>query len=79
MGLQGVADSRWHVCSTHGRVHAIVRAKSGDEARERLRASFNTGSAVLLQQFDALSRDHLTVHAGAALAHRLRMLQTSCI
>lgn len=65
-------------CSTHGRVHGIVRAKSGDEARERLRASFDTGDAELLQLFDALSRDHLVVHAGAALAHALRRLQTSC-
>ena len=63
-------------CSAHGRVHAIVRARSGDEARERLRGSFNTGDAELLELFDSLSKDHLSVHAGAALAHILQMLQS---
>ncbi len=62
-------------CSAHGRVHAIVRAKSEDEAGERLRGSFNTGDPELLELFDSLSKDHLSVHAGAAHAHTLQMLK----
>ena len=66
-------------CSTHGRVHAIVRARTGDEARERLRASFDSGSSELLQLFDTLSRNHLSVHAGELRAHTLRALQCFCV
>lgn len=54
-----------------------MRARTGEEARERLRVSFDTGDAELLELFDALSRDRLSVHAGAAPAHTLRVLQCS--
>ena len=57
-------------CSAHGAVHAIVRAKSDEEAAARLRAGYDSGSAELLQTFDALSRDHLVVHTGALLLSR---------
>ena len=43
-----------------------MRAKSDKDAGARLRASFDTGDAELLETFDGLSRDHLSVHAGAA-------------
>ena len=65
--------------SAHGRVHAIVRARTGDEARQRLRASFNSGDSELLQLFDTLSRNHLVVHAGDIPAHTLQVLQCFCI
>ena len=54
----------YECCSAHGRVHAIVRARSREEAAARLRASFGSGNAELLALFDSLSRDHLSVHAG---------------
>ena len=46
-------------------MHAIVRARNGEEAAARLRASFDSGNAEFLALFDSLSRDHLSVHAGA--------------
>ena len=64
-------------CSAHGVVHAIVRAKSDEEAAARLRAGFDSGSAELLQTFDALSRDHLVVHTGALMLSRTLPLQTA--
>ena len=57
-------------CSAHGAVHAIVRARSDEEAAARLRAGFDSGSDELLQLFDALSRDHLVVHTGVLLLSR---------
>ncbi|GAS91992.1 carboxylic acid reductase [Mycolicibacterium brisbanense] len=47
-----------------GKVIALVRAKSDDEARARLDAIFDTGDAKLLAHYQKLAADHLEVIAG---------------
>ncbi|WP_101951135.1 carboxylic acid reductase [Mycobacterium sp. 3519A] len=47
-----------------GKVIALVRAKSDDDARARLDATFDSGDATLLAQYHALAADHLEVIAG---------------
>ena len=58
-----------------GRVVAIVRAGSDQEAARRLRSSFDSGDADLLRTYDALSAKHLTVYTGMAPA---QMHSPSC-
>lgn len=60
--LSRYANLRCH--RPHGRVVAIVRAGSDEEAARRLRASFDSGDADLLRTYDALSAEHLTVYTG---------------
>jgi fatty acid CoA ligase FadD9 len=47
-----------------GKVIALVRAKSDDEARTRLDAIFDTGDAKLRAHYQELAADHLEVIAG---------------
>ncbi len=47
-----------------GKVIALVRAKSDEEARARLDATFNSGDAKLLAHYQKLAADHLEVIAG---------------
>ncbi|WP_019969410.1 carboxylic acid reductase [Mycobacterium sp. 141] len=47
-----------------GKVVALVRARSNDEARARLDAIFDTGDAELLAHYRELAADHLEVVAG---------------
>ncbi|ULN37858.1 carboxylic acid reductase [Mycolicibacterium smegmatis] len=47
-----------------GKVICLVRARSDDEARARLDATFDTGDATLLEHYRALAADHLEVIAG---------------
>ncbi|WP_458317787.1 carboxylic acid reductase [Mycolicibacterium brisbanense] len=47
-----------------GKVIALVRAKSDDEARARLDAIFDSGDAKLLAHYQELAADHLEVIAG---------------
>jgi len=47
-----------------GKVICIVRAKSDDEARARLDATFDSGDPKLLQHYQALAAEHLEVLAG---------------
>lgn len=47
-----------------GKVIALVRAKSDDEARARLDATFDSGDPKLLAHYQALAADHLEVIAG---------------
>ena len=54
-----------------------MRARSDEEAAARLRAGFDSGSAELLQAFDALSRDHLVVHTGALMQSRALLSQSA--
>ena len=50
--------------SDGGRVIAIVRGKSDDAARTRLRSGYDSGDAELLALYDRLSGTHLSVYAG---------------
>ena len=50
--------------SDGGRVIAIVRGKSDDAARTRLRSGYDSGDAELLALYDRLSGAHLSVYAG---------------
>jgi fatty acid CoA ligase FadD9 len=47
-----------------GKVIALVRAKSDEEARARLDATFDSGDPVLLAHYQELAADHLEVVAG---------------
>jgi fatty acid CoA ligase FadD9 len=47
-----------------GKVIALVRARSNEEARARLDAIFDTGDAELLAHYQELAADHLEVIAG---------------
>ncbi|ORA35072.1 carboxylic acid reductase [Mycobacterium aquaticum] len=47
-----------------GKVIALVRARSNEEARVRLDAIFDTGDAKLLAHYQELAADHLEVIAG---------------
>jgi fatty acid CoA ligase FadD9 len=47
-----------------GKVVALVRARSNEEARARLDAIFDTGDAKLLAHYQELAADHLEVIAG---------------
>ncbi|MGV0816176.1 carboxylic acid reductase [Mycolicibacterium boenickei] len=47
-----------------GKVIALVRAKSDEEARARLDATFDSGDAKLLAHYQELAADHLEVIAG---------------
>ncbi|OBB02599.1 oxidoreductase [Mycolicibacterium fortuitum] len=47
-----------------GKVIALVRAKSDEEARARLDATFDSGDAKLLAHYQNLAADHLEVVAG---------------
>ncbi|MFV8304649.1 carboxylic acid reductase [Mycolicibacterium peregrinum] len=47
-----------------GKVIALVRAKSDEEARARLDATFDSGDAKLLAHYRKLAADHLEVIAG---------------
>ncbi|OMC38178.1 oxidoreductase [Mycobacterium sp. GA-1841] len=47
-----------------GKVIALVRAKSDEEARARLDATFDSGDAKLLAHYQKLAADHLEVIAG---------------
>ncbi|OLP02541.1 oxidoreductase [Mycolicibacterium porcinum] len=47
-----------------GKVIALVRAKSDEEARARLDATFDSGDAKLLAHYQDLAADHLEVIAG---------------
>ncbi|MEE6168272.1 MULTISPECIES: carboxylic acid reductase [unclassified Mycolicibacterium] len=47
-----------------GKVIALVRARSDEEARARLDAIFDTGDAKLLAHYQQLAADHLEVIAG---------------
>ncbi|ORA35098.1 carboxylic acid reductase [Mycobacterium aquaticum] len=47
-----------------GKVIALVRARSNEEARVRLDAIFDTGDAKLLAHYQKLAADHLEVIAG---------------
>jgi fatty acid CoA ligase FadD9 len=47
-----------------GKVIALVRARSNEEARARLDAIFDTGDAKLLAHYQELAADHLEVIAG---------------
>jgi len=47
-----------------GKVIALVRAKSDEEARARLDATFDSGDPKLLAHYQALAADHLEVIAG---------------
>lgn len=47
-----------------GKVICLVRAKSDEEARKRLDATFDTGDASLLEHYRSLAANHLEVLAG---------------
>jgi fatty acid CoA ligase FadD9 len=47
-----------------GKVIALVRAKSDDDARRRLDATFDSGDPKLLEHYTSLAADHLEVIAG---------------
>jgi len=47
-----------------GKVICIVRAKSDDDARRRLDATFDSGDPKLLEHYRQLAADHLEVFAG---------------
>ncbi|KAA0099908.1 NAD-dependent epimerase/dehydratase family protein [Mycolicibacterium sp. P1-18] len=47
-----------------GKVICIVRAKSDDEARRRLDATFDSGDPKLLEHYRAMAAEHLEVLAG---------------
>jgi thioester reductase-like protein len=52
-------------CRDGGRVFAIVRGTSDEQAKGRLRGGFKTGDSELLALYDSLSHKHLTVLSGA--------------
>ena len=47
-----------------GRIVAVVRGGSDEEAARRLRVGYDSGDPDLLAKFDSLSAQYLTVYAG---------------